>query len=478
MSRPFFTAAVLLLALGAAPSAASAEEGAGWDYEIAADAEVTRLTVALTLRGFAPKRLVLDPDAAWGAVKFAPQDGGGPTLERDLKGGGYVVSGSRGRERITYEVDVAGALSAHARGMEGGKREEAVLLSVGAILARPAVVPPGWRGRATVRLPEGVSLSAPWPKAAGGGYELDESVFAYPGHVAIGRFASRFDVEAAGATFDVAVLKGERWATDAGIGTWIAKAAETAAILYGEFPQKRVQVVVQPWGMGGEPVVFGSGWRGGGPALLLYLAANAEDKALPGEWVAVHEMIHLGHPVMSVDDAWFIEGFTTYYQEVLRARAGWRTPEEAWARMEEGFAAGAKTKHSLTIEESSRRMHETHEYRRVYWAGAAIALRADVLLRRSEGLPARSFDDVMRWIRGTYDGRPGVRTAREVLGGVDQWLGRPTLLPLVEACLASTDFPDVSAVRRFLGFVPAGKGKVTRLPSAEGASIASAIFGR
>ncbi len=464
-----------------ANAAEPAGAAAGWDYEIATDAASTRITVRLCLRDFAPKRIVLDPDAAWAAVKWLPGGAGGVTLERDERGaGGYVVTNSGGNECLEYEVDVAAMLEAArdmGTGRWGGTVGGDVVLRVPALLARPAMIPDGWRGRATFRLPEGVKVSAPWARTGPTAFDLDGTVYAYDGHVALGTFDA-LAVDAAGARFDVAILEGKRAATDAGIARWIAKAAETAGLLYGGFPQPRAQIVVRPGRSSSEEVIFGSAWRGGGPAVLLDLAGNAADASLPGEWVAIHEMGHLGQPVMSGDDAWFYEGITTYYQEVLRCRAGWQTPEEAWAEMEDGFAAGRRSKDEMTIAEASRRMRETHQYRRVYWAGVVVALEADLALRASKEGPARSLDDVMRWIRRTLDDLPGVRTAAEILAGADRWIGRPLLEPIASRVLASADFPDVSADRRFLGFEVGEGGRVTRRADAPGAALVSAIFGR
>jgi hypothetical protein len=489
--RPRHLLAGALLLLGSSVAPAAAEETApprrdSWDYEVRVEPDLSRLRVRLCMRGFQPKRLVLEWSDAFRALRFAAPPAG-VTLRQDPRTGEADVEGLGDGGCVEYEVDVASMMGAVER--LGTRRVgENVIVPSGGFLLRPALVPEGWRGTATFVLPEGVGVAAPWaarsdadPAAgtASGGpvvFDLEESLFTIPGHVALGRFETT-TVEAGQATFRVAIFPGEKRATTEGIRRWLGAAASAVAGLYGKFPEPRVRVLVMPDATSDEPVVFGSAWRGGGPALHLRVARNAEDASLPGEWVCVHEMIHLGMPVFDLAAAWFTEGFTTYYQEVLRSRAGMTTPERAWARMEEGFAAGRRSTTDVPLAEASRRMRETHEYRRIYWAGAAIALEVDVALRRQPAGAARSLDDVIRWVHATYRASAKVRTADEVAAGADAWMGRPVFADVMRRRLSVADFPDVSGLRAFLGFSAKPGGGWERRGDAPGAAIAAAIFG-
>jgi predicted metalloprotease with PDZ domain len=101
--------------------------------------------------------------------------------------------------------------------------------------------------------------------------------------------------------------------------------------------------------------------------------------------MAVHELSHLMHPYLGDRGAWLAEGLATYYQNVLRARAGLLTPAQAWDRLYEGFQRGAKDGGDDALEDIARNMHRTHAYQRVYWAGAAYWLTVDRDLRRASG---------------------------------------------------------------------------------------------
>jgi hypothetical protein len=123
-------------------------------------------------------------------------------------------------------------------------------------------------------------------------------------------------------------------------------------------------------------------------------------------------------------------------------------------------------------------MRETHEYRRIYWAGAAMALEVDVALRKSPAGPARSLDDVIRWTHATYRSSPAkVRTADEVCLAADAWMGRAVFADLMRRRLTVAAFPDVAPLRAFLGFYEKPGGGFARRPDAPGAAIATAIFG-
>jgi hypothetical protein len=184
-----------------------------------------------------------------------------------------------------------------------------------------------------------VDPAASVPAGASAAFELDSATWDFQGSVAFGRFDVR-EVPVPGTTVRVAVLDGEIRATPAGIERWIATAARAVSLPFGRFPAARLPVIVVPSPGRGDPVPWGSTWFGGGPHCILYLSNTAADDDLPGEWVAVHEMLHTTMPSVPREDAWFSEGFVTYAQEMTRTRAGFQTVLEGWQQIEEGFDRG------------------------------------------------------------------------------------------------------------------------------------------
>ena len=262
--------------------------------------------------------------------------------------------------------------------------------------------------------------------------------------------AERWSFEERGARFDVRVSAGQRLATRAGITHWLRSAARTVAGLFGRFPVPHVFVTVEVKGPSRNPVPFGEAIRRGDERLRLLLSANAKNEDLPGEWVAIHEMIHLGMPWIHRGDNWINEGFVTYYQEVLRTRAGFQTESEGWMEIWKGFLRGQSVGGRMPLEQESLNMHKTHAYWRVYWGGAAMALEMDLAIRAATK-GRRSLDDVIRlWWRAFANERRTYR-GRELLAAADRWLGQPFCLPLAERRLPDAKFPDVGALFARMG---------------------------
>jgi predicted metalloprotease with PDZ domain len=201
--------------------------------------------------------------------------------------------------------------------------------------------------------------------------------------------------------------------------------------------------------------------RGGGPSVRLFLSADAQDDELPGEWVAIHEMLHLGMP--RVDDAWMSEGLATYYQEVVRARAGLLTQDEAWKRLHAGFGRGRRGGGGHTLRHESREMRRRHAYMRVYWGGAAIALLWDLELRRSSD-GTQTLDHALRTLHARFGDEIDPLAAAEMVAHLDGWLGRPAFSRIANDVLDDEDFPDLTDAYRELGLDP-GTG-VPASPSA------------
>jgi hypothetical protein len=375
-------------------------EQARWSYVIRLAEDLRSMDLALCIEGPPPRRLTASREA----IEFvsAARVRGGPPLARDGRGLRVETLGEHGC--VDLEIDLEAAAAGSWRGT--ARTEHAIAVSPRRWLWHPSSIPAQFEARVRFELPTGVSATVPWPtldlddaQAGAQGWRLlERSAFGWSAWVAFGRF-SPLRFEAAACEFEVAILGDERAASDAGLERWLRLAAETSAELYGRFPRERVAVLVIPissWG--GSPVPFGMARRGGGGSVMLLLDEHAEDDALVGEWVAVHELLHLGMPLIA--DPWMSEGFVTYYTQVLRARRGLldRSASDqaqvALGILASGFAGGP---HPNTLVAASARMRELGSYRQVYWGGAAIAFELDLSLRRATQ-NRRSLDDLMRML--------------------------------------------------------------------------------
>lgn len=386
------------------PDEEASGAAARWSYEIRVDEQLERMQLGLCIEGQLPRRLTAAPEAIDFVSNARVRNG--PELERDDRGLLITTLGEHGC--VDLEIDLE---RASERGRDSARHGDTLMLAPDRWLWYPASIPDRLDARARFDFPEGITATVPWPEYEdheghedqAGWRHLDRTSFGWNAWIALGRYQP-LHFEAAGCEFEVAVLDGERTASDAGIEAWLRLAAESVAQLYGRFPRERVAVVVVPTPSWGDaPIVFGMARRGGGGSIMLLLNDAAGDGALPGEWVAVHELLHLGMPLVA--EPWMSEGFVTYYTHVVRARRGLLAPATLDALEDErehqiraaldilrdGFDARPGTQ---TLASASSSMRQLGNYRRVYWGGAALAFDLDVRIR-SASHNRRSLDDLM-----------------------------------------------------------------------------------
>lgn len=347
-------------------------------------------------------------------------------------GGRFHLSQRRGTSCVEYETRFGGL-------MFRANDSSVVMLSQTEWLWRPDPFPPGLETSLRFVLPAGAGASLPWPRSDAT-YFPDESAFFANTYSVFGSF-DREAFSVAGTSIDVTRL-GSR-PSDENIHRWLGRAVQVAASVGGRFPRDRIHFVIVPVHSTREPVVFGMVFRGGGAAILLLPSLDATVGQLETDWVAIHELSHLWLPRLYPQDRWLSEGIATYLQEVLRARCGLQTGEHAWTRLEDGLERGRRSGHGRPLTIESRDMHRSGAYRRVYWAGVAFALEADVHLRtRSNG--------EMTLLRA-------INEAQHVWGAEARPVGAPVLLQALDAAsgagflealaekyAASPEFPDTA----------------------------------
>jgi hypothetical protein len=312
---------------------------------------------------------------------------------------------------------------------------EQVVAPVGLWLWRPTDLGPEASATLRVDASSGVRLVTPWPTTPdGAAFHLGRSTFARPNVVVFQR-AEVIQLDTAFGPLRVAERAG--FPTDLALtearSTWLRAAADEVAGLYGHAPRRAVLVLLQPVPAevaGDDPVPFGETQRGGGGTVSLHVSTSLNPESARTDWVAVHELVHLGVPVMTADDAWLYEGLASYYQNVLRARSGRLSVEAAWASLSDGFRRGASTRTRRSLWDESRDMRTTHAYWPVYWGGALWAMRADLALRKAR--PGHGgLDEVMRgWVEGLDTSR--FDRALSLLAQADATLGVDVLAPLAE----------------------------------------------
>jgi len=223
-------------------------------------------------------------------------------------------------------------------------------------------------------------------------------------------------------------------------------------------------------------VPWGEVQRGGGDAVHLYINQSLSEQAFIDDWVMVHELSHLLHPVIVSPDRWLYEGIASYYQNVLRARAGLMSAQSAWSKLHAGFERGIRgTPRGRSLAEVSETMIRDRSFMRVYWSGAALALLADVELRRHSA-GAQSLDTALAALSDCCLPSNRSWTARELMQKLDRLTDTTVFMDLYRAHVDSDDFPDLGAVYTELGLQPMSATRLRLDALASGASICAAIM--
>ena len=234
---------------------------------------------------------------------------------------------------------------------------------------------------------------------------------------------------------------------------WAEEAARATILPSGRFPLRAAQVEVREIDSRSKSAVpWGQTSRDGDVSVLLYVRPDATYEQLRADWTAVHEFSHLAHPYLGERGRWLAEGLASYHQNVLRARAGLLTPEDAWRRLDAGFRRGEAVDGGSTLDAMGRQHDGTM---RVYWAGAAYWLEMDLRLRRDHGTTLETVLD--RYAQCCLDGTAHVApedfvAALDRAGVVDIFARR------YRDYAASTAFPSLTESYRALGIERDGEG--------------------
>lgn len=447
-----------ILSFGPA-SATGGPQLKGWHYAITVDPALATLTSTVCFDGPVPKILVPGDESAIPYVFDAVALGGQrrPLLRT---GDGLAVPVRRGVEAppcVRYRVRLNEAIKARDMDVAVAIGRD-IVFSPDLWLWQPSELPASHDVTAGFRLPPGIAVSVPWerlPPSHGEEerFRISDSTFAWQTAMALGRFQVE-QVVVKGSTLSVARLDGPMRASPEGVLRWIREAARAVTTLYGVFPFERVQILVKP-SRGSGLVDYGMVERGGGPTAIFYVSARAKDQDLPGEWIAVHELSHIALPFVERDDAWLSEGFATYYQNVVRSRAGLMSEEEAWQSLHEGFKRGIANETGRSLAATSARMGRDHDFMRVYWGGAAIALLADVELRKRSSDPS-SLDAGLLELRGCCLHESRRFSAKEIFARLDRATRGQVFRELYQRHTPSETFPDLRATYPALGLVVEG----------------------
>lgn len=452
-------AAALLVA-----RAAGAADMPRYDVALAADTLQAQVTLCLA---HAHDAVSFAADSAW-SMRFihdAKRSGAG-TLEA---GDGEWSAGAwAAGECLSYRADLAGIAAAHDQDIGWRIGDDIVTAPQLWLLRADAQADADAELR--IALPEGWSISAPWQQGArdatGTHFHIANTPANWSAAIALGPFQEE-RIELPGGVLRLTILSGTDAEQRTKLHDWLAHVSRAVLSAYGRLPLADVQVMMIPVAQLGpgkrsvaafapRAVHFGQSIRGQGNALELLVDQTRPASEFDADWVAVHELSHLMHPYLGDRGSWLSEGLATYYQSILRGRAGLLTPAQAWDRLREGFSEHDGKHYDATLAEAASAMHRNHDYLRIYWSGAAYWLTVDSDLRRASAgklsleLALSRFRDCCLPARRMWQ-------PQDFVARLDRLLGVDTFTRRYNEFAASRQFPDWKKVYGELGISTSGE---------------------
>jgi hypothetical protein len=449
-------AIALAAATGHADPAPAAPQ---WEAVVTlADLAPAQADVVWTARGFSgPIGVCIDMDGA-GKYVHDLRDGKGALAHDPDDADCFLAQAPAGAPLVLrYRYDLGGLASDEEDVDLAMHAGDDLIFDDRAILLRPDPMPDRATIELELHLPKDVAIAAPWERVPGAAlrYRYTPSQHDSGAYVALGKLSSLGEIPVADGVVALSVFDRPFKAARATLVAWVKNAMRMVAEFVHQLPGKRVNVILCPVRRSDDSGVFGTVLRGITPSVVLFFGAGATDEKFADEWVSAHELFHLSNPMVHHRFPWFSEGFTTYYEHVIRARRNPATSDARWGDLVSGIAKHCDPEHQRPLSQESRELGQRHNFPRVYWGGACVAFRLDVAIRIANG-GKRSLDDAMR------DLRTRSQSARleedEVVAALDKEAGRPLLHDFLAA--RKPIQPSIFDLLRSLGVEPVSSEKV------------------
>jgi hypothetical protein len=233
------------------------------------------------------------------------------------------------------------------------------------------------------------------------------------------------------------------------IAAWVSAVAEGNRRFWRRSPAKGGLVVLIPTPRGGVP--FGRVLSLGGAVVTVLVGETATNKELYDDWVLVHEFIHLGSPLMRDTGAWLNEGFATFYEPVLRTRAGWKSEDDVWREWMSSMPRGMPAMTDIGLENAGRGG--------IYWGGAMFVLMAEIESLKASGGKV-GFSDCLRTILAEGGDVTTKWPTMKFLDRCDALLGKTVIAPLAKQHIEKGSAVDLDQLWKRLGVSMAEGGDI------------------
>ncbi len=434
-------------------AAAPRDSGASWDFVVAIpDLGRGLAEVTWTVRGFGPTRplrVCADMDGAERFVRSierVPESAAGKASPLPRDGECWRVPNASPRGVVLrYSYDLRELAAHHGSPDYAQRLGDTYIFNDETLLLRPDPLPRDDgatepRIHVELQLPAKVQVATPWPRVPGPGHHftLTADQFDRGSYVTIGTIEDLGELKLPHTTVQIVTLPAARRMSNETLRSWVHMAMTAIDGFYGPLTPPRILVNLVPVAGSTKAGLFGSVLRPLYPSAIIYFGSACPGIDKAEEWVVVHELFHTGNPFTRRKIPWFIEGFTTYYQDVLRARSGAMTTVATWGDLWDGFRRHCQPSGGSSLKDESDQLRSSYHYTRVYWGGACLAFFADVAIREhSRG--KQSLDDLLRELRvrsqrAALDEDQILTALDQAAGGkqVSGWLRERRALPVRE----------------------------------------------
>lgn len=297
------------------------------------------------------------------------------------------------------------------------------------------------------------------------GYAIETHELRVATYTAFGSRALR-SVVTGGLRLNVALLDGPLDVSFEALARWVENAARAVVDFYGRPPDTEVSVILAPL-PGRRGIPFGKLLPESGPGIIVLVGEHTSEPELYRDWVLVHELFHVGSPSFQGEGKWLDEGLATYFEPLIRARAGFIPESEVWREFLAAMRRGlpAMTEHGLERAQS---------YADTYWGGGLFCLMADVeARRRSAGRVG--LEDGVRAVLAAGGIASEVWPLSRSLTLAERALPGPLLVPLAERHALHGSPVDLDGLFRDLGVFLDPDGAVRFDDAAPLASVRRAL---
>jgi hypothetical protein len=230
---------------------------------------------------------------------------------------------------------------------------------------------------------------------------------------------------------------------------WVSAVADGNRRFWARSPAKGGLVILIPSSRGGVP--FGRVLSLGGAAVTVLVGQQATNQELYDDWVLVHEFIHLGSPLMRDTGAWLNEGFATFYEPVLRTRAGWKSEDDVWREWISSMPRGMPAMTDIGLENAGRGG--------IYWGGALFVLMAEIESLKASG-GRIGFSDCLRTVLAEGGDVTVKWPTMKFLDRCDALLGKTVIAPLAKQHIEKGSAMDLGQLWKRLGVSMAEDGAI------------------